>query len=773
MVRRSTREVCILNCKLTLVRRRATPAGVTAPGLRPPRPRFGRYLPDVRATLRTLVWLSLCSSVIDCGGEPSPVPVVQTGEESPFLNVRAGTEYVGDATCVGCHAEESAVYARSSMSQSFHRWTPSGRVERVLSVPLLNKPSGYSYVVEEEDGALYQVEFVSGPDGTRRNPLRRRMDWVMGSGHVARTYFTEENGRLFQLPLTWYRDHGWDFSPGYEISNARFDRLLPDRCVACHSSFPKETPWLEGKHAEWRPGIGCERCHGPGALHVATRTARTPLDSIVDHTIVNPARLSLDRRVDVCEECHVHTAVSVLREGKSAFSYRPSQPLADQYAYFKVAGSIDVVSHADRLRQSRCYLGTLASERPLECATCHNPHQPAATGQARNAPCAQCHSAASLAQRTAASPAARDHRAGSDCVRCHMPRTVERTVPHGAFTEHWIRVVRDSAPPVVARTGDALIEPYFARDSAGPEAAIYAAMGGVVYATLATDARAMGRAATALDSALGSDRSRREALFLLGAASEQLGRTPQAIRALERALQVDSMRPDALRALAQAYIRDGRRAREIEPLYQRALEMQPALAWVRAEYADWLRNQGRPDNAHREYRAAIAEQPSLASAWFGLGLLFSSRNQTDSAVRAFTESVRLDASLAEGLAPLLEVTTDGKKVSSVRALPVSVAAAAPVHPSGAGVALVPNGVTLSMSNVPARGFVLVSKPDGTLVCAIPTGEGGTVSWDFAIAPGSLLAEGLYRLRTQSRDPAGQLVSSPSRMMAVLRRASTR
>lgn len=767
MVRRSTREVCILYRKLTLVRRRATPAGVTGWA----RPRIGSYLLDVRTTLRTLVWLCLCSSVIDCGGEPSPVPVVETAEESPFLNVRAGTEYVGDATCVGCHAEEAAVYARSSMAQSFHRWTPSDRVERVLSIPLLNKPSGYSYVVEEEAGALYQVEFVSGPDGTRLNPLRRRMDWVMGSGHVARTYFTEENGRLFQLPLTWYRDHGWDFSPGYELSNARFDRLLPDRCVACHSSFPKETPYLEGKHAAWRPGIGCERCHGPGALHVAARTTKAPLDSIVDHTIVNPARLSLDRRVDICEECHVHTAVSVLREGKSAFSYRPSQPLADQYGYFKAAGSIDVVSHADRLRQSRCYLGSLASERPLECATCHNPHQPAATGPARNAPCAQCHSAASLAQRTAASPAARDHRAGSDCVRCHMPRTVERTVPHGAFTEHWIRVVRDSAPPVVARTGDALIEPYFARDSAGPDAAIYSAMGGIVYATLATDARAMGRAATALDSALGSDHSRREALFLLGAASEQLGRTRQAIRALERALQVDSMRPDALRALAQAYVRDGRRAREIEPLYKRALEVQPALAWVRAEYADWLRNEGRRDDASREYRAALAEQPSLATAWFGLGLLLIDR--PDSATTPFAEAVRLDASLAEALAPLLQVTTDDKKVSAARVLPVAVPFASPSNPLGAGVTLTPNGVTLDIGNVPPRGFVLVSKPDGTLVCAIPTGDGGTVSWDFAIAPGSLLAEGLYRIRTQSRAPAGQLVSSPSRMMAVLRRTNSK
>ena len=114
------------------------------------------------------------------------------------------------------------------------------------------------------------------PANSRASPTHRSGD---GSGTVARSYFTEENGRLFQLPLTWYRDHGWDFSPGYEINNARFDRLMPDRCIACHANYPATKPFLEGKPVELRPGIGCERCHGPGALHVAERRAGTARDS--------------------------------------------------------------------------------------------------------------------------------------------------------------------------------------------------------------------------------------------------------------------------------------------------------------------------------------------------------------------------------------------------------------------------------------------------------------------------------------------------------------
>ena len=700
--------------------------------------------------------------------DTEPVPIA-TSAASPFRNVAQPVRYVGDSACVACHAKEAEAWARSAMAQSFQPWSPQTRVETTLATPIVNRPTGLGYSVVEEGGRLWQVETIASPDGSPLHELRRRMDWVAGSGAVARTWFTEENGRLFQLPLTWYKDHGWDFSPGYEVNNARFDRLLPDRCVACHSSFPDATPHLEGKHA-WRAGIGCERCHGPGALHVEARIAKAPLDSTVDRTIVNPARLTLDRRMDVCEECHVHTSVAVLREGKTAFSYRPSEPLADQYAYFKVAGSIDVVSHADRLRQSRCFIGTAQSARPLECATCHDPHLPRRTGDARNAPCRECHAAPALQARLASASAKAEHGAGADCVRCHMPRIAERTVPHGAFTEHWIRVVRDSTLPTLARTGNALIEPYFPRDKAGAEAPIYGAMGQVVYATLATDARAMGDAATALDRALGRDTVRREAHFLLGAAYEKVGRTADATRALERAVTIDSNRPDALRALAQSYIRARRDPARVELLFRKALTLQPALAWIRAEYAAWLQEQGRFDDAEREYRAAVAEQPGLASAWFGLGLLATQRGHPDSA--AFRQAVHLDPTLTDALSPLVEVTSAGAAVKVVQAASVPtngmpLRARAP----GAFQVTVDGTTGVAFLGAPPRGYVLVMQPDGTLLVALRAGDDGLVRWNLQLAPGVLLDGGVYRVQVQGRDAAGKAVPPQPLMLAIIRHRS--
>ena len=633
-------------------------------------------------------------------------------------------------------------------------------IETPLDKPLYNAPTGFYYSVVDSGGKRYQVEFLLAPGGTRLHELRRRMDYVMGSGYVALTYFTEENGRLFQLPLTWYRTHGWDFSPGYEINNARFDRVLPDRCLACHSSYPRPHPYLEGKYAELRPGIGCERCHGPGALHVTERRAAVRRDRAYDRTIVNPARLPLERRLDVCEQCHVHTDVTVLREGKNDFSYVPSQPLRDQYAFFRVSGSIDIVSHADRLKQSACFMATRTTSQPLECATCHNPHLPAPTLQTRNQPCQRCHSSAILEQRLARSTSRTDHTPTSDCVSCHMPKVQVRAAVHGAFTDHWIRVAtRGSEPATARRFGAGPIEPYYERDKTGADARIYQGMGEIVYATLANSGRALSEAAIGLDRALENDTTRGEAHFLLGVADQQLGKTDEAIRALEQAVRIDSNRPDRLRALAQAYERAGRAPAAIDHLYERALALQPAAAWIRADYADYLQGQGRRDDAIGVYRSALTEQPGLAAARFNLGTLLAEAGRRRESSDAFQRAVHLDPSLAQAISPLFEVRTTGTVVTGVKSVG-SPLASLPVRERD------PRAVQLTVStdagapglvflNVPTRGIVQILKPDGTLVRALPTGDGNSLRWDLLSGPGHPIAGGLYRARVLGRGVSGR------------------
>lgn len=701
------------------------------------------------SAVRTLLVFSTAAALVACGDAPD----LRDEPSPPFRNVGTATAYVGDEACADCHADAASAYREHAMARSFHRWTPAIRIDTPLEKPIRHGPTGFSYTIVETDGRLYQLEYLTGPDGQRRHELRRSMDYVMGSGEVARTYFTEENGRLFQLPLTWYRDKGWDFSPGYEVNNARFDRLMPDQCIACHSSYPRPVPFLEGKYAELRPGIGCERCHGPGALHVEERLADAPPDSGYDATIVNPRHLPFARRLDVCEQCHVHTPVSVLRDGHTAFDYVPSQPLRDHIAFFRATGSIDIVSHAGRLRQSACFVATRSTDRPLECATCHDPHRPPLQGDAHNRPCRTCHAAPALEQRLAASSSAADHGATADCVTCHMPQVKERTVPHGTFTDHWIRVVRPGSAPVrAARNDDAPIEPYFERDRAGRDGRVYRGMGQVVFATLANRARLLDEAAAALARALGRDSTRSDAHFLLGLAHQQLQRTDDAIAALEQSLRIEPDRPERLHALAQAYRRTGRNRDSIDVLYRRALELQPALAWIRADYADFLHARGRRADAEREYRTALAEQPSLAVAWFNLGTLLAGQGQLQDAEAAFQEVVRLNPSMAEALATLLHVRATDNVVTGVR-LVGSPLPSLLVRDRG------PDAVRLSVTitaagpqglfvNVPPEGSVHILEEGGTVIRTLRAGTSSAVVWDLLDQAGTLIAGGLYRVRVE-------------------------
>ena len=52
-------------------------------------------------------------------------------------------------------------------------------------------------------------------------------------------------------------------------------------------------------------GIDCERCHGPGSLHVSNRLTGVEPEGENDFAIVNPSKLDWERQIDVCQRCHL------------------------------------------------------------------------------------------------------------------------------------------------------------------------------------------------------------------------------------------------------------------------------------------------------------------------------------------------------------------------------------------------------------------------------------------------------------------------------------
>lgn len=570
-------------------------------------------------------------------------------DEPPFRNMSA--EYVGDDACFDCHEDEWRGFQDHGMANSMYPLTADQVVETFPSGPIYHEGGDLYYRAFREGDRFFQEEYRLSDGGDTTHSLIREMEMVVGSGTAARTYLTEKNNRYYELPLTWYtQEERWAFSPGYEASRLRFNRTIPDRCMSCHNSYPEPVAFADGMYLDVPHGIGCERCHGPGSLHIDARLASPePADSI-DETIVNPAHLSLDRRLDVCQQCHLSATVSILREGRSAYDFRPSQRLSEHVALFASTGDddeLDVISHADRMKQSPCFIETQSWDQPMDCVTCHDPHEGfrAAGPSYFDNTCRSCHAVDELQDAMPTLQTRAVHTDTSNCFSCHMPK-YEGT-PHASFTDHMIRVVEETPDGPSTEAVNVELRPYFADEE---DSDIYRGMAYIVYGRQQGDSTAMRRGIKLLEDHV--DEEHGEAQFLLGFAYLQLREYQRAVEPLETAILSDAGIPERLNALAQAYEATGRSASSIERLYERALSIQPALSEVRTNYGRFLESQGRLDEAMSQYRQAIEAEPWLETAHYNLGTALLRAGEFEAAEESLRDAIRLEPDYTDALSNL-------------------------------------------------------------------------------------------------------------------------
>lgn len=598
------------------------------------------------ARMRCVLVLALAFIVAACSPTRNRLPDRESVDDvTAFRNVNS--EYIGSAACFDCHEDIWRGFQEHGMAQSYYRLTRENTVENFDAPPLWHEESGFYYRVYEQGGDFWQEEYRVDSTGELTHRLPRRMDFVVGSGHAARTYLSESGGRLYELPLTWYAQKArWDFSPGYEFHNKRFDRLVPDRCMACHNSYPETAPFVEGKYIDVPDGIGCERCHGPGSLHVEERLSSPDPASEVDYTIVNPAHLDEARKLDVCEQCHLHTTVSILRDGRGPFDFRPSQRLQDHLALFYEeasmdAGSIDVISHVDRMKRSACFLATAREPNPMTCITCHNPHEGFRDKGPEyfNETCLSCHEAGTITFATDAGP----HTDTGNCISCHMPRVEPEDVPHASFTDHWIRVVAEELPAPRASHDAPTLVPYYEQDRESIDGRRYLARSYIVLGTQRSDTLALKKGIELIRESLAeASDTTGQAEYQLGLTHWRLGRVEEAIPPLAEAIRRNPDIPERLNALAQAYELARRNPAETEQLYRRALEHVPALADIRLNFGRFLETRGRLDEATQQYRMAAEEMPRLATAHYNLGTAYLQQGAFQNAEQALLHALELD-----------------------------------------------------------------------------------------------------------------------------------
>ncbi|MXY08354.1 MAG: tetratricopeptide repeat protein [Rhodothermaceae bacterium] len=228
-----------------------------------------------------------------------------------------------------------------------------------------------------------------------------------------------------------------------------------------------------------------------------------------------------------------------------------------------------------------------------------------------------------------------------------MPKEVADGTPHASFTDHWIRVVEDEVP--LAAHQSPLLSAYYDRDRTG--SGKMEAIATLVHATQTSDVGAM---ETGIDlvRSLGPSDTTGEARFLMGVSLWRLGRSEEAIAPLEAAVAVRPNIPERLNALAQAYEGANEKQDQIRGLYERALEIQPALADIRINYGRYLELEGDLTGAIAQYRRAVSEKPWLAHAHYNLGTALLQNGEFAEAEAVLEQTLVLDPDHADALGNL-------------------------------------------------------------------------------------------------------------------------
>jgi tetratricopeptide (TPR) repeat protein len=411
----------------------------------------GSNQPCILPSRKPLFWLAggffLFLSLLVAGSyawlttQPAPPSVeleAPIQSSSPFKNTSKDAQYVGSASCLTCHKNRTESFRSTGMGQSMASVDPAREPpDAVCDHPVSKR----RYQVTRKEGMLWHRELLLNNDDEEVVLSEYPLKYAIGSGRHGRTYVAEAEGFLVESPLTWYASRNvWDMSPGYDHANHQgFQRAIGEGCLTCHAGHADAIEQSVNRIVVTEAAISCERCHGPGSLHVQFRTRRKEgVDEPIDYTIVNPAHLPRELAEAVCQQCHLNVTAAILGRGRKLSDFRPGLPLQEyRQDYQMEVGNqpMSVVGHVDQMHLSRCYTQT----QTLTCTTCHNPHAfPAPDKRAAyyQAKCLQCH-----AQKPCTVNPERQQRENpaNNCVQCHMP-SAPTDVPHVAFTHHRIAI---------------------------------------------------------------------------------------------------------------------------------------------------------------------------------------------------------------------------------------------------------------------------------------------------------------------------------------------
>ena len=592
----------------------------------------------------------------------------------------AAAGYVPDRVCGTCHAPIFDGFQDVGMARSFYR-PRADRLVEPFGETFFHAASDRFYRIERRNDELVFRRWQEDAGGGPIHEIEIPVDWILGSGNKSRTYlYRDPQGELYQLPIAWYSEPSrWGMAPGFDDSDHEgVGRLVRRQCLFCHNAYPEVPVGADDHHdghsvpASLPEGIGCQRCHGPGARHAALAMRHDEDREAVRNAIFDPSRLPFERRHEVCYQCHLQPSVAlfgVRRFDRGDYSFRPWEPLADYLVHVDPTEAghdrserFEINHHAYRMRQSPCFL---ESGGALGCLTCHDPHRKVREAdrlEHYRAACLTCHQeeACSRPEEHGTSAIAGDHAtvpgAPADCVSCHMPQRRAQDVVQVTVTDH--RITKRPPPdeqllapleetvPILEDVR--LLDPHAVRDPYLAE----------IYRTVAVLRAAPDPEAAAHLEVLLGDRTPSidtpTLLYDLADAQIVQGRFAEADRTLDRieARFGSSIEVREYRALARA----GRGDRSgAVGLLQAAVETEPDRASSRYNLGHFLLGLDRPADAVPHLEAATKLRPNLTRAWLDLAEARRLTDDREGALAAARHALALDPRSTEGYRKLVSL----------------------------------------------------------------------------------------------------------------------
>jgi cytochrome c554/c'-like protein len=387
-------------------------------------------------TLNLLSAMSLIVSV-PAGLAQKPILPPVASASSNQQKFSAGS-YAGVEACRPCHREKVETFLRTAhhltsrlpdKSSIIGSFNSGGNILKTANPELF-------FRMDANNEGYFQTAIEGIPPYTTSRT--ERFDFVVGSGGKGQTYLFWKGDQLFQLPVSYWTELGqWVNSPGYRDGVVNFERPVIPRCLECHATYFESQPPPANRYRKtgFVLGIACEKCHGRSREHIEHYHSK--LDFLSGEPIVNPARLTRDRQIDLCAWCHAGAGDSLA----TPFSYVPGEPLekylklprADANAQLDVHGS-----QVELLEKSRCFQSS-----GMTCSTCHDVHTPQHDLAAFSARCLTCHKV----ERCGVYPK-QGREIANKCIDCHMPNQESNLIVSEVdgrkirprVRNHWIKV---------------------------------------------------------------------------------------------------------------------------------------------------------------------------------------------------------------------------------------------------------------------------------------------------------------------------------------------